>query len=65
MEEYFTFQWRREVAFQMGGFIQVGGGGCPMGGIGFDGGVSEKNWWMAGAPPYAPPPTMGNPETLY
>ena len=59
MEEYFTFQWRREVAFQMGGFIQVGGGGAPWGALVLMGGFLKKiDGWQV-------PPTMGNPETLY
>ena len=54
MEGYLTFQWGG-VFFRWGGFI-FKWRGCPMGGIGFDGGVFEKKSLDGGAPPHALPP---------
>ena len=54
LEGGFTFQWKGG-CFSVGGFIFMcggeGGWGCPMRGIGFDGGFLKKNNRMEGATP--------------
>ena len=48
MEGCFMFQWGGGVLFQMRGTSFLSGWGVPMGGIGFGGGVFEKNHKMWG-----------------
>ena len=60
MEGYFTFQWGPGCFPDGGASFLSGGWVAPWGGIGFNGGVFEKNYWMRAAP-HAPHPLW---ETL-
>ena len=55
------FQWGVGVVFQMGGGFSLKGG-HPMGGIGFDRGVSKKIVGWGGGASHAPS-TIGNPAS--
>ena len=55
LEGGFTFQWKGgcfSVSWELHFYVQEGGGGCPMRGIGFDEGFLKKNHRMEGQVPH-------------